>query len=202
MSFDVVEKGLTLYQDCYQQMLNFNKNRLPNSNNEIWFTEHKAIFTQGRAGKDEHILQESNIPIYKTDRGGQVTYHGPGQLITYTMFNLKSINMGIKNFVYNLEQSIIDTLTFYQIKAHRIESAPGVYVNNAKIAALGLRVSKGLTMHGMSFNIDMDLSPFNYINPCGYQDLKVTMLKEYVPDINIKIIKELIALNLQKSLTN
>ena len=199
MLFEVLEKGLTTYESSYKNMLEFNSKRLECTKNQVWFTEHHRVFTQGRAGKDEHILFKSDIPIHKSDRGGQVTYHAPGQLIIYTLFCLKSINMGIKNFVHSLEQTIIDLLNLYDVKAHRVTGAPGVYVNNAKIAAIGLRVSKGFTMHGVSFNIDMDLEPFNYINPCGYSDLKITMLKNHVDVFDLQTIKNSIVSNLNNN---
>lgn len=170
--------GIKEYNVTWNEMHEFTKNRTYESNDEIWYLEHNSVFTLGQAGKKEHILTISDIPLVQTDRGGQVTYHGPGQLVGYLLVNLKRKNLGIKQFVCGIEQAVIKCLAEFDIKAHRIESAPGIYVNNAKICSLGLRVKNGCTYHGLSFNVNMDLTPFLYINPCGYKGMKVTQLKD------------------------
>lgn len=180
----IKQLGISDYVSTLKSMQEFTKTRNEHTPNEIWLLEHPSVFTQGQAGKPEHILNESNIPIVQSDRGGQVTYHGPGQIIAYLLIDLKSLNINIREFVRKLEQAIIDFLAEYKIKGHIIEGAPGVYVDNAKIAAIGLRVKRGCTYHGISLNYDMDLSPFKDINPCGYSNLKVTQMKEHCSSTN------------------
>jgi len=148
---------------------------------ELWLLQHPAVFTFGQAGKAEHLLDPHGVPVVKSDRGGQITYHGPGQLIAYPLLNLHRLGFGVREFVNRLEQVVIDVLANYHIQGERRISAPGVYIKNAKIAALGLRVRRGYTFHGLSFNIDMDLQPFSWINPCGYPGLAVTQLKDQHP---------------------
>ena len=162
------------YLPTWQAMQNFTANRDENTEDEIWLCEHPDVFTQGRHGKPEHILTAGNIPVIQTDRGGQVTYHGPGQLIVYLLIDLKRRKIGIKDFVCAVEKTIQTTLADYGITASLQDGAPGVYVNNAKIASVGLRVKHGKTYHGISLNIDMDLTPFQQINPCGYSKLAIT----------------------------
>lgn len=169
--------GIKDYLPVWREMKAFTENRTEESD-EIWILEHTPVFTQGQAGKKEHILQSSNIPIVQSDRGGQVTYHGPGQLIVYFLLNLRKNHFTIKSFICFLEQIIIDYLNQYNVDAYRKPKAPGVYVGESKIASLGLRVRKGFCYHGLSFNVDMDLTPFTYINPCGYNGLSVTQLKD------------------------
>jgi len=156
----------------------FTEQRDENTEDEIWLLQHPPVFTQGLNGKPEHILSSSTIPVIEIDRGGQVTYHGPGQLIVYCLIDLKRKNFGIRQMVSALEQSVIDFLADLQIKAVARKDAPGVYVDDAKISALGLRVKRGCSYHGLSINIDMDMSPFQQINPCGYEGLVVTQLKD------------------------
>ncbi len=142
---------------------------------ELWLVEHDPVFTLGQAGKPEHVLVPGDIPVLKVDRGGQVTYHGPGQLVAYPLFDLKRLRIGVRDYVCRIEQAIIDTLAGWDIHAQRREGAPGVYVDSgAKIAALGIRVRRGCTFHGLALNIAMDLEPFHRINPCGYAGLEVT----------------------------
>ena len=157
-------------------MVEFTKSRTENTQNEIWLVEHPSVFTQGRHGKTEHIINLHSIPIVQSDRGGQVTYHGLGQAVIYFLFDLKRLNFGVKYFVCLIEKSCISLFKTYGITSHTIDNAPGIYVDHAKIASLGLRVKKGLTYHGLAINVDMDLIPFSYINPCGYQDLKMTKI--------------------------
>ena len=154
--------------------------KLTQTNNQIWFTEHPPVFTLGRAGKSKHLLQTTSIPLIKTDRGGQITYHGPGQLIVYCLLNLQQLKLGVSQLVRLLEQLILAVLAQYQITGHLIKGAPGVYVEGKKIASIGLKVTRGCCHHGFAFNLDMDLNPFTLINPCGYSGLEVTHLKAWV----------------------
>ncbi len=141
---------------------------------ELWLVEHDPVFTLGQAGKPEHVLAAGDIPVVRTNRGGQVTYHGPGQLVAYPLVDLRRLSIGVREFVCRIEQALIDTLATWDITAVRREGAPGVYVGGAKIGALGLRVRRGCTFHGLAFNVGMDLEPFSRINPCGFQGLQVT----------------------------
>ncbi|MCK5726836.1 MAG: lipoyl(octanoyl) transferase LipB [Thiotrichaceae bacterium] len=174
---DVIDLGLVDYEQSYSAMQSFQRLRNPQTRNQIWVLQHNPVFTLGRNGKKEHILDAGDIPVVLSDRGGQVTYHGPGQLIIYTLIDLKRCNIGIKQWVNHLENSIIQLLNDYHIEAKNNPKAPGVYVGDKKIAALGLRVSKGRCYHGMSLNIDMNLEPFMRINPCGYQGLEITQCR-------------------------
>lgn len=175
---NIVELGHQDYLTTWQAMKEFTETRTSKSEDELWIVEHPSVFTQGIAGKSEHELNINNTPLIKTDRGGQVTYHGPGQLIIYCLIDLKNKDFGVKKMVSILEESVIQLLKFYNIDAQLKPGAPGVYVNQSKIAALGLKVKKGKTYHGLSVNIDMDLQPFAQINPCGYPGLKVTQLSD------------------------
>ncbi|MCX4188784.1 lipoyl(octanoyl) transferase LipB [Methylophaga sp. OBS3] len=166
--------GSQPYQPIWQDMLAFTDARQATTEDELWLSEHSPVFTLGRNGKHEHLLNTDDIPVVETDRGGQVTYHGPGQLIGYTLFDLRRLGVGVRQMVSILENSVIDVLAEFGIEANARADAPGVYVDHAKIAALGLRVKNGACYHGVSFNIDMDLSPFNRINPCGYAGMAVT----------------------------
>ena len=161
-------------------MQTYTLNRTPETSDQIWCVEHPAAFTQGRHGKAEHIINPHDIPVVQTDRGGQVTYHGPGQAVIYFLMDLKRSNTGIKYLVCKIEKSVIKLLESYGLKAHLIENAPGVYIDNKKIASLGLRVKHGKTYHGLSLNVDMDLTPFSYINPCGYQGLQMCQLADFM----------------------
>jgi lipoyl(octanoyl) transferase len=171
-------RGLCDYEPIWHEMQSFTLQRDADTPDEIWLLQHPPVFTLGRNAKQEHILNPGNIPVIPIDRGGQVTYHGPGQLMIYTLVNLKRLGLGIRDFVTRLEQAVIDLLAEYDIEAHGRRDAPGVYVGDAKIAALGLRVKHGCTYHGLALNIDMDLSPFDRINPCGYAGLPVTQLQD------------------------
>src|SRR3546814_2748607 len=142
------------------------------STDEIWVVEHDPVFTLGQAGKPEHVLMPGDIPVLHVDRGGQVTYHGPGQIVVYPLLDLKRLKIGVRDYVCRIEQAVIDTLAEWNIGAQRREGAPGVYVNDAKVAALGIRVRRGCTFHGLAFNAAMDLEPFGRINPCGYAGLR------------------------------
>ncbi len=182
-------------------MQDFTERRRADTADEIWLLEHEPVFTLGRNGKAEHILSHTNIPIVNIDRGGQVTYHGPGQLIAYLMIDLKRRDLGVRQLVTLIEQSIISTLKEYDLSAAARPDAPGVYINNAKIAALGLRIKKGCSFHGLSINIDMDLSPFQLINPCGYENLEVVQLCDYIESINISQFQQQLIFHLSKHLS-
>ena len=164
-------------------MKSFTENRDSDTLDELWTLEHNSVFTQGLSGKSKHLLKETQIPIIQSDRGGQITYHAPGQLIIYCLIDIKRLGIGIKKMVSMIEQSLIELLSSYDITAHTLKGAPGVYVNDSKIAALGLKVKHGRTYHGLSLNIDMDLSPYTLINPCGYSDLKVTQMRNLTNNI-------------------
>lgn len=167
------------YLNTWQAMKQFTDTRHETTLDEVWLLEHPPVFTQGQAGKAEHILNPGSIPIVQTDRGGQVTYHGPGQLVMYVLFDLRRLQIGIRQLVTQLETTIIQVLQDYHVKAVSRCDAPGVYVNDAKICSIGLRVRKGCSYHGIAFNVDMDLEPFTRINPCGFKNLRVTQVKDY-----------------------
>ena len=171
------ELGLTDYMECFAAMQAFTENRTDETPDEIWFTEHAPVYTLGLAGDPGHMLQTVDIPLVKTDRGGQITYHGPGQLVAYILLDLKRRQLTVRDLVYRLEQAVIDTMAGYNLPVMRKPKAPGVYIaegrdQGAKIAALGLKIRKGCSYHGLSLNVAMDLKPFTCINPCGYVDLK------------------------------
>ena len=172
----IKEKGLQDYTSTWQEMVSFTENRSDQTEDELWTLEHRSVFTQGLSGKPEHLLKESEIDVIQSDRGGQITYHGPGQLIVYCLIDIKRLGIGVKEMVRIIEKSIIDLLADYSIQSHKIVGAPGVYVDGSKIAALGLKVKRGKTYHGLSLNVDMNLSPYQLINPCGYRDLNVTQM--------------------------
>ena len=166
--------GRQPYEPVWHAMQRFTDQRGENTPDELWVVEHDPVFTLGQAGKPEHVLAPGDIPVIHVDRGGQVTYHGPGQIVVYPLLDLRRLKIGVRDYVCRIEQSIIDTLAEWNIEAVRREGAPGVYVGDAKIAALGIRVRHGCTFHGLSFNVAMDLEPFRRINPCGYEGLQVT----------------------------
>ncbi|WP_143870084.1 lipoyl(octanoyl) transferase LipB [Catenovulum sediminis] len=166
--------GLRDYLPIWQKMQDYTQTRTPQDLDEIWWVEHNPVFTQGQAGKAEHLLMPGEIPVVKADRGGQVTYHGPGQLVGYTLIDIRRKNMGVRQLVSILENSIANILKQFKIDAYPKKDAPGVYVNEEKIASLGLRIRRGCSFHGLALNINMDLAPFQRINPCGYQGLKMT----------------------------
>ena len=168
--------GLQEYEPVWRHMQQFTDQRDDTTQDEIWLVEHPPVFTLGMNGKPEHLLNPGKIPIIKIDRGGQVTYHGPGQLVTYLLIDIKRRKLGIRAMVEKIEQTIIELLADHQIEARGRRDAPGVYVGNSKIAALGLRVRRGCTYHGLALNVNMDLEPFQRINPCGHKDMEVTQL--------------------------
>jgi len=171
--------GRVDYLSTQQAMQQFVQNSAQDTESEIWLLEHNPVYTQGTAC-DSVTLAPSDIPVVKSDRGGQITYHGPGQLIMYVMLNLKKSDLGVKLLVNALEQSVIDYLGRFDVIAERKEGAPGVYIDGDKISALGLRVKKGFSYHGLSLNVSMDLTPFNNIDPCGYQGMQVTQLQNVI----------------------
>ena len=175
--------GLVPYEPTWRAMQAANKSRTADTRDELWLLEHPPVFTLGLAGKYEHVLAPGNIPVIKIDRGGQVTYHGPGQLVVYLLLDLKERGYGVKALVKRIEQSVIDLLAEYAVDSYRLAGMPGVYVNlngaDAKIAAIGLRVANHATYHGLSLNVDMDLEPFSRINPCGYAGLAVTQIRNF-----------------------
>jgi lipoyl(octanoyl) transferase len=181
--------GITKYSDALEKMKV--KLREKNFKNEIWFLEHFKIFTLGTAANKAHVLDPKDIPVYQSDRGGEVTYHGPGQLVIYFLLDFKKLNMGPKTLVETLQKFVQSILDEFDIESSLIPGAPGVYVDDKKIASIGLRISNGKTYHGISMNIDMDLEPFSFINPCGYEGLKVVQLKDYVNNIAIKDVEKL-----------
>jgi lipoyl(octanoyl) transferase len=170
--------GQVDYETAWHDMQRFTQNRDSNTPDELWFLEHPPVFTLGRNGKPEHLHSSGDIPVLNVDRGGQVTYHGPGQLVVYTLLNINRRQLGVQSLVRKLEQAVIDLCADYAIEAQRRDKAPGVYVDGRKLAALGLRIRKGCAFHGLSLNIDMDLAPFSMIDPCGYRDLEVTQLRD------------------------
>ena len=182
--------GIQDYDPTWQAMQDFTAKRDESSADELWCLEHPPVFTMGLNGKKEHLLNIKNIPVINIDRGGQVTYHGPGQLVIYTLIDLERLGIGVKELVTIIENAIIQLLTQYGINAQGKENAPGVYVDEAKIAALGLRIKKNKSYHGLSLNIDMDLSPFQQINPCGYAGMDVTQIKDLKPGLDLSHIKK------------
>ncbi len=170
--------GRQEYEPCWKAMQDFTQNRTDATPDEIWLLEHNPVFTQGQNGKPEHVLNSGNIPIIQTDRGGQVTYHGPGQLMVYTLIDLKRKKLNVRELVSVLEQSVIDFLAAYQITALAKREAPGVYVDHKKICSIGLRIKKGCSYHGIAFNVALDLEPFSRINPCGFTELQMAQFSE------------------------
>jgi lipoyl(octanoyl) transferase len=185
MNLRLRELQLTDYLDTWQAMRDFTDHRDDNTPDELWLLEHHPVFTQGQAGKPEYLMNPGDIPVVQTDRGGQITYHGPGQLIAYTLVDLRRRNMGIRPYVCELEGILIDTLAHYNITAERRPGAPGVYVDGAKIASLGLRVRQGRAYHGIALNVAMNLEPFSRIHPCGLKELKMAQVRDFVPDITL-----------------
>ncbi|MEM7150226.1 lipoyl(octanoyl) transferase LipB [Pseudoalteromonas sp. SiA1] len=174
----VRQLGRQRYMPIWQKMQDFTDTRDENTPDEIWLVEHESVFTQGQAGKDEHLLAPGDIEVIKVDRGGQVTYHGPGQQMMYVLFNLRRLKIGVRELVTWLEECIIESLAEYGIDAYAKADAPGVYVNDSKIASLGLRVRRGCSFHGLALNVNMNLSPFLRINPCGYAGMNMVQTKE------------------------
>ncbi|NDH66501.1 MAG: lipoyl(octanoyl) transferase LipB [Gammaproteobacteria bacterium] len=190
MSITVKQLGLQDYQGVWENMKQFTQTRQADTQDELWIVEHPSVYTQGQAGKTEHIINPGAIPIIQSDRGGQVTYHGPGQMIAYVLLDLKRRHLGVRTLVCELERIIIDLLASYQIEAQLQDQAPGVYVAQEKIASIGLRVKNNCSYHGIALNVDLDLEPFHGIHPCGYQQLKMTRIKEYDPNIQMAPVQQ------------
>ena len=181
----VRELGLVPYEHAFRAMRAFTSGRGPETRDEIWLAEHEPVFTLGQAGRHEHVLAPGSIPVVRSDRGGQVTYHGPGQLLFYVLLDLRRARLGVRQLVHGLEQSVIDVLANAGIRGGRRDRAPGVYVHERKVAALGLRVRGRCSYHGLALNVNMDLEPFERIEPCGFADLKVTQLASLGLDWNV-----------------
>lgn len=178
----VQDLGLRGYREVWRAMSDFTDRRLPADRDQLWLVEHPPVFTQGQAGKPEHLLLPGDIPVVQTDRGGQVTYHGPGQLVAYPLVDLRRRGLGVRDMVTALEKTLVTLLEGYDIQAYAKPDAPGVYVEAAKIASLGLRVRRGCSFHGLALNVAMDLEPFGRINPCGYAGLAMTQISNLVSD--------------------
>ena len=196
-ALDVRRLGRVDYETAWRNMQAFTDRRTPYTTDELWFLEHPPVFTLGRNGRTEHLLDTEDIPVIRVDRGGQVTYHGPGQLLAYALLDIKRRHLGVQSLVNMLEQAVIDLLTDYNVPAGRRDKAPGVYVDNRKVAALGLRIRRGCSFHGLSLNVAMDLTPFSMIDPCGFRNLEVTQLS----DLGIDTPLEDIAVQYQEHFT-
>jgi len=198
---DVRHLGLQPYAKVLADMHAFTANRTADTVDELWLLQHEPVFTQGQTGKPEHVLNAGDIPVIQSDRGGQVTYHGPGQLIVYFLLDVRRRDAGVRTLVDLIEQSVLKVLASYGIEGQLRKGAPGVYVGDKKIAALGLRIRRGCSLHGLGFNIDMDLEPFTRINPCGYAGMECTQLRDFLsnPPANLfadaeqRLLKELLA---------
>ena len=190
---EIVSLGLTDYRDTWSAMKQYTHARDAHSPDQFWITEHPPVFTQGLNGRAEHLLATGDIPVVQVDRGGQVTYHGPGQLVMYCLLDLQRLGLGVKGLVARIENSVIDLLAGYGITAQTRAGAPGVYVGAAKIAALGLRIRKGCCYHGLSLNVNMDLEPFSRIDPCGYRGLAVTQLRDFGIDAGVEALGDELA---------
>src|SRR5690242_1366895 len=184
--------GRQPYDPVWQAMGGVSESRDAETPDDRWLLEHDPGFTLGQAGKREHVLAPGEIPVIPVDRGGQVTCHGPGQIVAYPLLDLRRLGIGVRDLVCRIEQAIIDTLAHWNIEAMRREGAPGVDVNEAKVAALGLRVRRGCTFHGLAFNIDMDLEPFRRINPCGYQGLQVTQMVDLAGASSLRQVEDVL----------
>ncbi|KTD41201.1 lipoyl(octanoyl) transferase LipB [Legionella parisiensis] len=186
----IQQLGIQNYNDVWLLMKQFTQKRETTTQDELWLLEHFPVYTQGQAGKPEHILNPASIPVVQSDRGGQVTYHGPGQLIAYVLMDISRKNLGIRTLVSKLEEILISVLAQYQIDASIRCGAPGVYVNEQKIASIGLRVKNGCTYHGIALNVDMDLKPFSGINPCGFEKMEMTQISHFVPDVKMDTVNQ------------
>ena len=181
--------GRRAYEPVWHAMQAYTDARDDATPDELWLVEHDPVFTLGQAGKPEHVLSPGDIPVLRVDRGGQVTYHGPGQLVAYPLVDLRRLRIGVRDYVCRIEQAVIDTLADWNIEGTRRKGAPGVYVDGAKVAALGIRVRRGCAFHGLAFNIDMDLAPFSRINPCGFAGLDVVAMRDLGGPSGIEAVK-------------
>ncbi len=194
------ELGLLPYEPVWQAMRRFTDMRGPQTGDEVWLVEHPPVFTQGQAGKAEHLLLPGDIPVVQVDRGGQVTYHGPGQLVAYLLLDVRRLGFGVRDLVSRIERCLIDLLAGYDVEAAAKPDAPGVYVDGAKIASLGLRIRNGCSFHGLALNVDMDLAPFRRINPCGYAGLAMTQLRDQAGPIELSEVRARLRAQLVKHL--
>ena len=192
--------GRVPYLETYEAMKAFSEQRQDSTEDELWVCEHPPTYTQGIAGKAEHLLAQTDIPVVQTNRGGQVTYHGPGQVVIYLLIDLSRRGIKVRELVNKIEQAVIDCLAAYGITADRREGAPGVYVGEAKVAALGLRIRNGCSYHGVSLNVDMDMTPFSAINPCGYAGMAVTQLHDLGVNVSVSDAGEDLLRHLQNQL--
>ena len=199
-ALQVFELGRQPFERTWRAMEALTDARRPDHPHQVWLLEHDPVFTLGQAGKPEHVLAPGDIPVVRTNRGGQVTYHGPGQLVAYPLLDLRRLGLGVREFVCRIEQALIDTLAAWEITAVRKDGAPGVYVDGAKIGALGLRVRRGCSFHGLAFNVGMDLEPFARINPCGYQGLQVTSVVNCGGPGTLAAVKPVLVANLAAQL--
>ena len=188
------------YEPVWREMQRFTANRDETTDDELWLVEHPPVFTLGLNGKTHHLLNPGDIPVINVDRGGQVTYHGPGQIVLYCLLDLERLGIGVQQLVQKLEQAIINLLASYGISSTARRDAPGVYVEGAKIAALGLRIKRGKSYHGLALNVDMDLEPFSRINPCGYEDMAVTQLADLKPETDSSPLSEQLITELKQIL--
>lgn len=188
--------GLVDYLPAWQAMQRFTDRRGPDTPDEIWLLEHRPVFTQGQAGKAEHLLFPGDIPVVQADRGGQVTYHGPGQLVAYLLLDVRRLGLGVRELVSLMEAVLVELLATYGVPAEARPDAPGVYVAGSKIASLGLRIRRGCSFHGLAFNVDMDLEPFRRINPCGYAGLTMTQLRDLVGPVDFEAVSRQLAASL------
>ncbi|MCY3859894.1 MAG: lipoyl(octanoyl) transferase LipB [Gammaproteobacteria bacterium] len=177
--------GETDYLQTWERMREFTTARDEDTDDELWLTEHPPVFTLGQAGRREHLFFETDVPIVRTDRGGQITYHGPGQIVGYALVDLKRARISVHDFVCMLEQAMIDTVEEFGVEASRLSGHPGIYVAGRKIGSLGLRIRRSCSYHGISLNVDMDLKPFDDIDPCGIPGMTVTQLKDLAPDVDM-----------------
>ena len=196
----VRDLGRQPYLPVWRAMQGFTDDRGADTPDELWLVEHDPVFTLGQAGKREHVLMPGDIPVLHVDRGGQVTYHGPGQIVAYPLLDIRRLKIGVRDYVHRIEQAVIDTLAEWNIGAQRRDGAPGVYVNDAKVAALGIRVRRGCTFHGLAFNAAMDLEPFHRINPCGYAGLRVTSVLDLGGPSSLDAIKPVLLEQLARQL--
>ena len=181
--------GLMHYEPVWRAMQTFTDQRGADTPDELWLVEHPPVFTQGQAGRAEHLLAPGDIPVIQVDRGGQVTYHGPGQIVAYPLIDISRLQMGVRALVKGIEQAVIDVLKSYAVDAQLIPGAPGVYIDGVKIASLGLRIRRGKSFHGLAFNVNMDLEPFQRINPCGFAGLQVTNLSAFA-EVSMKEVED------------
>ena len=199
-SWRVRELGRRAYEPVWHAMQAFTDARGPETDDELWLVEHEPVFTQGQAGKAEHVLFPGEIPVVQVDRGGQVTYHGPGQIVAYPLIDLRRAGLGVRELVHGIEQAVIDTLAVWDIAGARKEKAPGIYVNGAKVMALGLRVRRGCSFHGLALNVAMDLTPYARINPCGFQGLVVTSVLNLGGPAEVAEVKTVLVRELSRQL--